>query len=62
MNLIIQGDLDFFLVAIDCLSLNHDRNEYNYDEKISGRNIDFWSYTDFLSQHKFIGRDLEAGN
>ena len=47
-NLIVQEDLEIFLVAIDCLSRNQDRNEYNYDEKISGRNIDFWSLYRFL--------------
>ena len=62
MNLTVQGDLEIFLVAIDCLSRNQDRNEYNYDEKISGRNIDFWIYTNCWSQHQFIGRDQEAGH
>ena len=62
MNLIVQGDLEIFLVAIGCLSHNQDRNEYNYDEKISDRNIDFGAYTDLWSQHQFIVHDQEAGH
>ena len=55
--------MEIFLVAIDCLSRNQDKNEYNNDEKISGRNSEiFRAYTDFKSQHQFIGCDQESGH